>query len=396
MAWIGRLKSEFAHSFVARCFSTRGCWHVSSLGRCYTSHGNLTTGTIRNTGYHVVNILGHSFYLHRVVAFAFLGHPPDALTWQVHHIDGDTSNNKVDNLKYVTHSENTQNSYDGNPSRRNGAAVISIPVLGRSLQGQGVWTTWPSLHGAAKHLNVSGPTVARACRRNGIVGNYELKFDGRQEPEFLTGEKWVQMKNPVTGNDVCGRQVSSCGRIKSSRGMISRGHQRKSGYFMAEIYQESQRYSVLVHRLVAYAFLGPPPSLQQCQVNHKDLDPGNNCVDNLEYMTHAENMRHFHANRISCFNTGPRKPILCRLHGSEDEWTSYPSGSHAAQHLGLPSNSISRCVRGLQAHVGLYELKFRPPETPPHPGEEWRPVDLQGLLRERAARLKCGESFGTV
>lgn len=49
--------------------------------------------------------------------------------------------------------------------------------------------------------------------------------------------------------------------------------------------------AVMVHRLVALAFLGPPPD-GKTQVNHVDGDPSNNSITNLEYVTPSENVRH--------------------------------------------------------------------------------------------------------
>ncbi len=43
-----------------------------------------------------------------------------------------------------------------------------------------------------------------------------------------------------------------------------------------------------VHRLVAHAFIGPCPA--GYVVNHKDGDPSNNRVENLEYVTQHENV----------------------------------------------------------------------------------------------------------
>ncbi len=44
-----------------------------------------------------------------------------------------------------------------------------------------------------------------------------------------------------------------------------------------------------VHRLVAKAFIGIPEGYE---VNHKDLDKFNNCLSNLEVVTHQQNQLH--------------------------------------------------------------------------------------------------------
>lgn len=46
----------------------------------------------------------------------------------------------------------------------------------------------------------------------------------------------------------------------------------------------------MVHRLVMVAFAGHPPLGKQ--VNHKDGNPSNNRLVNLEYVTPSENTRH--------------------------------------------------------------------------------------------------------
>jgi hypothetical protein len=52
------------------------------------------------------------------------------------------------------------------------------------------------------------------------------------------------------------------------------------------------KVSISVHRLVAHAFLGPPPADGgPYVVDHIDGDPSNNAASNLQWLTHGENLR---------------------------------------------------------------------------------------------------------
>ena len=61
-------------------------------------------------------------------------------------------------------------------------------------------------------------------------------------------------------------QVSSFGRCRDTRGKITTGCPEASGYRRVTILG----HKTCVHRLVAHAFLGAPPSQAAWQVNHID------------------------------------------------------------------------------------------------------------------------------
>lgn len=48
----------------------------------------------------------------------------------------------------------------------------------------------------------------------------------------------------------------------------------------------------LVHRLVAKFFISNPNQYEE--VNHKDRNKSNNHIDNLEWVTHQQNIQHYH------------------------------------------------------------------------------------------------------
>ena len=54
----------------------------------------------------------------------------------------------------------------------------------------------------------------------------------------------------------------------------------KSGYLKVRLYKDKHQHTLLVHRLVALAFLPNPNNYPQ--VNHKDENKNNNDVANLE------------------------------------------------------------------------------------------------------------------
>lgn len=107
-------------------------------------------------------------------------------------------------------------------------------------------------------------------------------------------EKWL----PIPGRD--GYEASNFGRIRSYRWTINKYHRQIAGEpKIKTAYKNSNGYLLVtigrtkkerVHVLIAETFLGP--KLDGFDVNHIDGRKDNNCVENLEYCTRSENLKH--------------------------------------------------------------------------------------------------------
>ena len=335
---------------------------VSSLGRFKSTRGVISTPKPEQSGYVCVQINRKDHRIHRLMAMAFgLAKREDQNT--VDHKDGNPSNNRLDNLRWANQSEQTQHSYATNESRASNGPRRSKPVDGRR-RGTEAWTRYTSSHDAAKKLELNRGSISGCCR--GVIkqtGGYQFRFGEANEPAVLEGEEW----RPTHG----GAHVSSLGRFKSTRGVISTPKPEQSGYVCVQINRKDHR----IHRLMAMAF-GLAKREDQNTVDHKDGNPSNNRLDNLRWANQSEQTQHSYATNESRASNGPRrsKPVDGRRRGTE-AWTRYTSSHDAAKKLELNRGSISGCCRGVIKQTGGYQFRFGEANEPAVlEGEEWMDV----------------------
>jgi len=87
--------------------------------------------------------------------------------------------------------------------------------------------------------------------------------------------------------------ISNLGHIGNFKTRkILKSYQDLNGYLVAFLRRPGQRQTstLMVHCLVANHFIGPRPDGHQ--INHKDGNKTNPNVNNLEYVTPKENVRH--------------------------------------------------------------------------------------------------------
>lgn len=86
--------------------------------------------------------------------------------------------------------------------------------------------------------------------------------------------------------------ISNLGRMRSLfKNCLLKLSANHQGYYVITLWRHQKTESFSVHRLVAKVFMSDPPTYLH-QINHKDGNKQNNCVDNLEWCTAKENVAH--------------------------------------------------------------------------------------------------------
>lgn len=98
-------------------------------------------------------------------------------------------------------------------------------------------------------------------------------------------------------------QISNTGEVKRISSYDSRGHLRKErilkkqisnkGYYQIGLHIDGQETKFLIHQLVGKAFLKNPNNYTE--INHKDENPKNNLVSNLEWCSRKYNVNYGNA-----------------------------------------------------------------------------------------------------
>lgn len=96
-------------------------------------------------------------------------------------------------------------------------------------------------------------------------------------------------REPVKGYEEY--EVDTNGIVYGKNGKPLKYSLNYKGYCMINFYVNHKRTGFGIHTLVAKQFI-PNNNINKNQVNHKDGNKTNNSVDNLEWVTSGENMRH--------------------------------------------------------------------------------------------------------
>lgn len=131
-----------------------------------------------------------------------------------------------------------------------------------------------------------------------------------------------------------------------------------TGYLVVCLTDGNRKVNRAVHRLLAIAYIDNPKSLPQ--VNHKDGNPLNNQLGNLEWATAGINTRH----AIDMGMTDPRTrhPALAGVEKQDlagNPIQEYLSLHDAERMTGVAWQNISKVCRGLRKTAGGFRWVYK-------------------------------------
>lgn len=139
-------------------------------------------------------------------------------------------------------------------------------------------------------------------------------------------------------------QIDECGNVYNKNGIKLKQERTRNGYLRVSLCNDKVKHKkFLVHRLVAQAFIPNPLNLPQ--VNHKDENKTNNCVNNLEWCTPAYNLNH--SKVINKASIAKYHKIRCI-----DTGIVYDSIKEVEDKFGLHHSNLVACCNGKRKRCG--------------------------------------------
>lgn len=142
-------------------------------------------------------------------------------------------------------------------------------------------------------------------------------------------------------------QISNLGNVKSfykGRTYIKKCTLGSRGYLFVNLSKNKKNKAFRVHRLVAKEFLPNPNNY--LEVNHRNGNKLNNCVDNLEWCSRSYNVSHAWKNKL---NKGASKKVLqYDLHNNLI--AEFISSSEASRVLHINGGNIRACCNHSYRH----------------------------------------------
>ena len=148
-------------------------------------------------------------------------------------------------------------------------------------------------------------------------------------------------------------EVSNLGKVRNIKsGRILKPYLTKKGYLMHLLYENNKQNHLLLHRIIATAFIDNPE--EKPQVNHIDENKLNNDLSNLEWCTERENA--IHGTRTKRVAEKLSQKVI-QLDLNDNILNVFKSMRQAERETGIDATSISACCNGKRKSAGRFKWR---------------------------------------
>lgn len=167
--------------------------YVSNYGRFFsvTNKVTLLKPQVQNAGYYIINVANKWRTVHRIVAHMFIGRTENDIQSkrnEIDHIDGDKSNNRVENLRWLNRQENcSHHNYNS----------ASVPIFCVDKDGK-IVNEYRSIREASQSIKGSSQAISECVR--GIKKSYKGFYWIKNDTEFENNINELKVKyttNPL-------------------------------------------------------------------------------------------------------------------------------------------------------------------------------------------------------
>lgn len=251
-------------------------YKINNIGTIINATTKKVLQTTQCNGYTVIGLNKHKYAIHRLVALTFI--PKPAGKDVVNHINNDRTDNRIENLEWVTQKENlvAHKKCTSHPKR-----VVQMDFENKVIN------TFDSLKDAGVAVGLSCSAISKAVLKiNNSAGGFKWNYETPLEEPQIDLQQGKQITNYEK------YMVFPTGQIYNLvRKVFVKPIENASGHCYVTLCSKGAKQNYYVHRIVATHFLGNK-DLAKCQVNHINKIKNDNRVENLEWITLSKDMKH--------------------------------------------------------------------------------------------------------